>query len=309
MKNLIIFLLIVLTQISCKTKSYIKYQNRINEAEFAFFNEDYEAASNHYKNAFKKVRIPFEDDIYFYAVSLWQVGDKDESIKLLDTLIDTRFALTQSGYFENMNAELRDSILKRNDPIVDSIRKVRSNNPTKKILDSIFQLDISVRKTVLEYIKEYPNDTLGIDQQWENILIQDSLNLMVIDSLNFIGGVHFPSHPYIVGYLLIHQTEWVSQNKRKLNKAIKDGRLFPVYYACPIDYNLVKQGDTAVYYGQWSQLLDGVSPEEVFKRSIKLGISPYYNKYIRIPKKKGLKPKEHLYFEYYRQHKEQFDCY
>lgn len=307
MKFLICFFLILFT--SCKSSNYIKYHNIVNEAEYSFYHEDYSTSTDLYGKAFRKVNIPFENDTYFFAASAWLSGNNKLAIQLLDTSTYTEYALNRSGYFDEMSATLKDSILKKNILYTDSVNIVRQNNPLCQALDSVFKLDQESRSIAKAFERDFPEDTLGIEQYWRQVSSFDSLNLIFIQSINFAGGVRFPARNEIVGYLLIHQTEWVSENKKVLKKAIKDGRLSPVYYARPFDYQMIKSGNDCIYYGQWGNSLDCVSPEEVFKRSVKLGISPYYSKYVRLPKKRGIIPTEHYYYKYYESKKDSFNCY
>jgi len=297
---------------SCAQSNYIRYHNYVNEAEYSFFNQAFEEASELYTKAFQKVDVPFEDDIYFYAVSLWQVGRHDESIQLLEMHPLANYALMNSGYFEGMDSELRESILQVNEGYVDSVLNIKLNDPITKALDSVLKLDAQVRRDWREYKLDFPEDTNGINILEEAIQIQDEASFRFLDSIGFLdfSGAKFPENSGMIGMLLIHRTKWVSENRRVLKKAIKKGQLAPVYYARPYDYHLVIAGDTLTSYGQWGCQLPEGTPEQVFKRSVRMGVSPYYVKYIRLPKKKGVQPEfHHIYYGYYRKRKGSFSCY
>ncbi|MCH2229657.1 MAG: hypothetical protein MK105_04870 [Crocinitomicaceae bacterium] len=304
MKFAIIIILFTSILLSCKTNGYIRYHNRINEAEFSFFNGDYNSALKHYQNAFHKVHKPFENDLYYYAVCLWEVKDYNTAIKTLDTLTKTNFALTKSGFFQGINSELKDSILKANSIFVDSINNSRINHPLRISLDSVFNLDIELRNKLYNSL-----DSIQTKELWKQIHTQDSNNLEYIKSINFVGGVHLPCNPRKVGELLIHQLDWVNNNKKTLKKAIKDGRLSPVHYASSYDYSMVHLGSDKVYYGQWSELIQGQRPKKIFNRSIRIGVSPYFKKDVNLPKKKGMEPLKLSNYEYYSKRKNHFNCY
>ena len=312
MKKIIFFLILLIFIVSCKTNNYLKYHRYVNEAEYSFFNEDYQTASKLYGKAFQKVPVPFEEHMYFYAASLWETGDHVTSIQLLDTMYGVEWTLTKSGFFQGMDSLVRNEVIRKNKEKMVGIDARRNHHPLLAVFDTIEKRD---QKPRLEYNQNYhiyALDTVKCEQIMREIALIDSLNLLTIDSLiqihGFIGGVHFPSNPRIMHLTMLHQLEWVYENKKLFKKAIKQGRLLPVDYAISYDKALLNMGDTVTYYGQFSNKIFGVDPKNIFKRSVKMGISPYYLKWVRLPKIKGYELKKHPYYDQYAERKKKFNC-
>lgn len=309
-----VYILMLFSFYSCKTSNYIQYHRIINEAEYSYFNSDYKNAAQLYQKAFQKVKKPFESDMYYCSVSLWEVGEHDKSIALLDTLMGVEWALTKSGYFQGIDSLKMKEIIKRNKEKLAIIERRRDSNPLLVVFESINEKDQKVRKNWKEIVNNNPNDSIAVGQAWREVEIIDSLNLLTVDSLikihGFIGGVHFPAYPKIMHLTIIHQLEWVYKNPRLFKKAIKQGRLSPEEYAIAYDKSLlIYVGDTVVRYGQFTSKLEGVKPEKLFKQAKKIGVSPYFNEWVVYPRRKGGQPKKHLYYEYYKGRKNRFSCY
>ncbi len=313
---------------SCKSSNYIKYHNIVNEAEYAFYNEDYLTASKLYGKAFKKVKIPFENDMFFYSASLWEIGEQKKSLKLLDTIGPLDAYLNKTGFFEKMDPTIKSSLLTSNQLKVDKIDSIRLSNPLIPILDSLQERDQFFRSQKSVILQNFPDDSIMLVNINRKIKIQDSLNLIVIDSLfkihGFIGGLYFPTYPQVMRVYMLHNPEWVLNNPELFYDAIKTGRLWPGDYACAYDKAVMNYKtyaskeeferyrfpqDTLEKYGQFDRKNCKVSPETVFSESTKIGVSPYFQDNVSFPKKKDKTPEKHLYYEYYEKHKKDFRCY
>ncbi|MCC7454917.1 MAG: hypothetical protein IT222_12175 [Crocinitomix sp.] len=314
MKIIFTFFIVVLVLVSCKTNNYLKYHRIVNEAEYSFFNEDYQTASELFEKAFKKVPIPFENDMHYLSASLWEIGEFERSVALLDTLHGVEYALTKSGFYQGMDSITRNEIIQNNKEKIAVIDRRRANNPIVDVLVAVNKRDLVARSHWQEIVNDNPNDSLLSKQAWSEVDRVDSINLLVIDSLfeihGFIGGVFYPANLIIMHISLLHQLEWVYNNPKLFKKAIKQGRLVPCYYAIAYDKAMLYyKNDTIVQYGQFSTKLNGVSPEEVFKAASKIGVSPYFEEWVHFPREKGRQPKKHFYYEYYAAKKDRFNCY
>src|SRR5574343_46214 len=313
---------------SCKSSNYIKYHNIVNEAEYAFYNEDYITASKLYGKAFKKVKTPFEHDMFFYSASLWEIGEQKKSLMLLDTIGPLDAYLNKTGFFENMDPTIKSNLLASNKLKVDKIDSIRLSNPLIPILDSLTDKDHFYRRQKILILQNSPVDSLLLQLINRQIKIQDSLNLIVIDSLikvhGFIGGLNFPTYPQVMRVFMLHNTEWVLNNPKLFYDAINTGRLWPGDYACAYDKAVMNYKtyaskeeferykfpqDTLERYGQFNSDTCNVSPETVFYESTKIGVSPYFQDNVPFTKKKGKTPEKHLYYEYYKKRKKDFRCY
>jgi len=326
------YLLVILTFSfllnSCKSSNYIKYHNIVNEAEYSFYKEDYITASQLYRKAFKKVRIPFENDMFFYSASLWEIGEQKLSLELLDTIGPLDAYLNKTGFFENMDPTLKSDLLASNKIKVDRIDSIRLSNPLIPILDSLTEKDQFYRHQYYEFKQNFPDDTILLQNINRKIKIQDSLNLIFIDSLfkihGFIGGLNFPTFPQVMIVFMLHNPEWVLNNPKLFHDAINTGKLWPGDYACAYDKAVINYKtyaskeeferykfpqDTLERYGQFDSNNCKVSPETVFHESTKIGVSPYFRDSVSFTKKKGKTPQKHLYYEYYEKRKKDFRCY
>lgn len=312
MKKLFILSVLVLLY-SCKTSNYIKYHRIINEAEYSFYNEDYQTAAQLYGKAFNKVKIPIEADMYFYAASLWEIGEQAQSMALMDTMLYLEWKLTKTGFFQGMDSLTMRELIQKNEAKVAVINQRRDNEPLLIVFDSINERDQKPRRNINEVLANYPMDTLKIWQAGREVAKADSINQLTVDSLikqhGFIGGVHFPANPQIMHLFLMHSLEWVYHNPRLFRKAIRQGRLLPQDFAVPYDKSLLwYKGEETVRYGQFTNKLQGVSPEKVFKEARKIGISPYFIE-LNNPQKRGRQPEKHFYYEYYKERKDRFRCF
>jgi tetratricopeptide (TPR) repeat protein len=313
MKNALLILITAVALTSCKTNNYLKYHRIVNEAEYSYFNEDYQTASELFEKAFKKVPVPFEVDIEFYSKALWEIGEYEKSISLLDTIGLSEIALTKMGFYKGMDSLTQQKLIQTSNERTVRIKQELSENPICAIFDSLDKRDQEARLHWQEIAENYPNDSIKKNLAWAEVDNADSLNLLVVDSLfeihGFIGGVYFPYDPLIMHLTMTHQVDWVQANSRLFKRAIKQGRLTPVVYARAFDKGLLCNGDSVVCYGQYTDKLSGVSEVEVYLASSKIGVSPYFEEYVHYPNTKGRQPKKHVYYEYYAAQKDRFNCF
>ncbi len=313
MKKLIQITCVLLLLYSCKTQNYIKYHQIINEAEYSFYHGDYIAASKLYKKGFNKVKTPFEIDTYLYSASLWEIGEHDKSIALLDTVRGLEWALPKSGYFQGMDSITMKELISANKIKLNAIEKKRDSSKYITIMDSLWQIDQLARNTYNKYKSEFPYDTINLTLEWRKVDVCDSLNIEFLDSLiqkdGFIGGIKMPENPYIFGRFFIHHYDYVLSHKKEFIKAIKRGEVLPTEYATAYDKGIWFYKSPIDYYGCFQKNLDGVTPDIAFKRCEKIGLSPYYIKNVQLPRKKGNQPILHPNFDYYESRKSSFSCY
>jgi tetratricopeptide (TPR) repeat protein len=313
MKFIVSIIIITVALVSCKTNNYLTYHRIVNEAEYSFFNDDYQTASELFAKAFKKVPVPFESDIYYYSKALWEIGEYQHSISLLDTLGLSEAALTKVGFYKGMDSLTQQKLIQTDKEIAVRIKQEIAENPICAIFDAIDKRDQAARRHYQEIVDSHPNDSIKRNLAWKEVEMVDSLNLLVIDSLfeihGFIGGIYTEYNPLMINLTMLHQLEWVYNNPRIFKKAIKQGRLLPRDYAIAYDKAMLSRGDTTVRYGQFNTKLNGVSPEEVFKEANKIGVSPYFEEWVHFPNTKGRQPHKHLYYDYYKTHKDRFSCY
>jgi tetratricopeptide (TPR) repeat protein len=314
MKFIVSIIIVTLALASCKTNNYLKYHRIVNEAEYSFFNEDYKTASELYTKAFKKVPTPFEDDMYYLSASLWEIGEFDQSIALLDTLPDLESKLTESGFYQGMDPALHRDLILKNWKRRTLIIERYANDPLIAVMDSVVKRDLKARDDYFGLINAGESDSLTIEAALQEFKATNARNLTTIDSLfsihGYLGGVYYPRSILFNLTVLSLKTDWVYNHPDQAKKAIKQGRLLPGLYANAYDRAMLYYTkDTLVRYGQYTSYLNGVSPEEVFEDAKKIGVSPYFDETIHFPTKKGRQPQKHLYYDYYKTHKDRFNCY
>jgi tetratricopeptide (TPR) repeat protein len=123
MKFIVSIIIITVALASCKTNNYLTYHRIVNEAEYSFFNEDYQTASELFEKAFKKVPVPFENDIYYYSKALWEIGEYQHSISLLDTLGLSEAALTKVGFYKGMDSLTQQKLIQTDKEIAVRIKQ------------------------------------------------------------------------------------------------------------------------------------------------------------------------------------------
>jgi tetratricopeptide (TPR) repeat protein len=314
MKFIVPIIIVTVALASCKTNNYLKYHRIVNEAEYSFFNGDYQTASELYTQAFKKVPTPFEDDMYYLSAALWEIGEFDKSIALLDTMPNLESKLTESGFYQGMDPVVRRDLLLKNWKRRDLIKERVANDPLLAIMDSVVKRDVKARDTYFGLVNAGESDSLTIQAALQEFKAANARNLFTIDSLfsihGYIGGVHYPTSVLFNMTVMSLKANWVYNHPNEAKQLIKQGRLLPSIYAHTYDMSkLYHERDSVVRYGQYTSLLNGISPEEVFKEANKIGVSPYFNELIRFPTAKGRQPEKHPYYDYYKTHKDLFNCY
>jgi hypothetical protein len=314
MRNILLILMTLLILTACKTNNYLTYHRIVNEAEYSFFNGDYKTASELFAKAFDKVQTPFEIDMYYLSASLWEIGEFDKSIALLDTMEGLQWKLTESGFYQGMDPVVRRDLLLKNWKRRELIKERLANDPLLVIMESVVKRDQKARDTYFGLVNADESDSVTIQAALLDFKAANARNLFTIDSLfsihGYIGGVHYPTSVLFNMTVMSLKANWVYNHPNEAKQLIKQGRLLPSIYAHTYDMSkLYHEKDSVVRYGQYTSLLNGISPEEVFKEANKIGVSPYFNELIRFPTAKGRQPEKHPYYDYYKTHKDLFNCY
>lgn len=299
--------------IGCKSNNYINYYQYSNEANYYFYDSQYDHARNIYEKGFARVPVPLERDLMFYSICLWETGERTRAINILDTNYYTGVALNPSHYFSDMDSTLKNEIIHKNGVFIK--RKMDSFNTSKKykIVDSLDKVDRHVRERLSRALKNPTVDSLRIHQLFDSLSITSLKIYPILDSLfkheGYLGGVNW-FYSRQLYFLLIHSPEWwYEENKQFLYKELKRGHILPIDYARCLDRIKYIGNGNPSYYWQWgyNPERDSLNPDKFFRRQNSIGLSPYFF-YSDLTPPKGEMPKCTPFYEIYRQQKDNYNC-
>ena len=301
---------------SCKNTGYLRYYNTVNEAHYYFYNQELDTAKLYFEKAFKKVKLPYEKDLFMYSVCLWEGNNKSKAIEILDTNRFAIFGINKGGYIQEISDSLKTCIEQKNSIFIQKKWDRFYSAPLYLKIQEIKKEDQRIRRRIVEYLNIGMNheDSLAYHFYQDSLRFIDSTNFVKLDSVflefGFLGGVNWSSGLNDLHGLMLHAPEsWLNKNQKFLFKELKRGHILPVVYGATIDrifYTL--KNEPGYYYQYIGAIIDtSVAPDVIFERQQSIGASPYFIYDDRLVKK-GETPKTTKYYEYYKKRKSSFSC-
>ena len=265
----------------------------------------------YFEKAFRKVPIAFDRDLIYYSICLWEDGEKEKAIKILDTNIFTSNVLAPNHAFLDMPDSLKLIIKARNVDFLDKKWNEFSNTFLYKLVDSLDGEDRRIRDKCSELNDDFKNDSTEIEKCLDSMEVIDDYNLRALDSIfeinGYLGGINWIDTRQL-RYIMIHSNEdWLLKNKNFFLSEIKRGHMLPVEFAVPMDRFLYNSKNLPEFYGQYLKEIGSISAEEYFEHCNSIGLSPYFI-YSDMLSKASTLPKTTPFYEYYKERKKSFNC-
>lgn len=286
------------------SQKYVSFRNALNEANFWFYEQQFDSAKFYYEKAEKFNLKFFPEEIHTYSRTLWEVGEKERSISFLienDGLKD--FFLKDTTYYKGLSFERRQEISLK-------LKRVELDLLTKRMpfYDSLHKLDQKDRLIIVGTNR----NSKAYDSLAKIINYQDSLNWIA-----FIKEIKFNGYPggYIMapigpGSILIHtgHKRLLSDYALLLNE-IEAGRMSTYDFSLAIDRFFVMNNNQSMYNMYMGKEEDEVpSPIMIFVNRCMIGMSPYYDIYIPKLYPRGKTPPKSKLYEYYKRNKALYNC-
>lgn len=305
MPNRICLLIVFCINSICYAQNYIQFRNCLNEASYWFYEEKFDSALVYFEKAEEFDYLFYPKDAHLYSRVLWELGENKKSIRVLRKGgIDSWFK-KDTTYYLGMDAIDRKKILKK----IPSSEKMMP--PNKSFFDTIVKND-------QKYRQELKNLNITDSVQYEivraKMLKQDVLNremlISYISEYGFPGG-YFHTDP-IITVLLLHATpDWYFENYGLLLNEIKAGRMNPRDFAFGFEraYNDKNCESNSIYYVYENPKISAkMNPELVFINRCLIGLDPYFDNPNNFLYKRGESPKKSIFYTYYSEKKEYFNC-
>ena len=298
---------------SCKAliaQNHISFRNTLNEANFWFYEANYDSARVYYEKAEKFNLAFYPEEVHLYSRSLWELGNKKRSIKILKKGGFEEFFLGDTTFYLGLNPDNRRKISSK-------LKSVETDLLCKNIdfYDSLHKQDQKYRKLV----NQYPDRSKQSDSIWKLMRYHDSLNFHSL--LNEIKINGYPSgytiSPIEPRMVMLHALpNWLINSYHIFQKEIEAGRMSFYDFSQAMDRCFMTKGvdieidERSKPYNSYFPLsVDEIySPSLVFVNRCLIGMSPYYDIYIPSMYKRGTTPPKSKLYEYYKRSKENFNC-
>lgn len=304
MKKLVLSFL--LSSISIlNAQNYVGFRNTLNEGNFWFYEQQFDSALVYFSKAEKYNLDFFVEEAHLFSRTLWELGYRKKSIKVLLKWGFSDFFVNDTTYYNGLNKSGRLKISRK----LKSVEKdlLYSN---MDFFDDLHKKDQMYRQVILQY----PVNSFKHDSIRDLMVFQDSLNFLdLIDEIKrhgYPGG--YIMAPIGPGAILIHsKPEWLLKYSYLFQKEIEAGRMSFHDYSKAFDRGLSKRGDSRfkpynAYFPTNDETI--ISPLLVFYNRCLIGMSPYYDIYLPRVYRRGTTPQKSAFYDYYKTRKENFNC-
>lgn len=304
MKKLVLSFL--LSSISIlNAQNYVGFRNTLNEGNFWFYEQQFDSALVYFSKAEKYNLDFFAEEAHLFSRTLWELGYRKKSIKVLLKWGFSDFFVNDTTYYVGLSSIERYNIVKKLKSVEE---KLLYKNMS--FFDDLREKDQMYRRIVLQYPK-------GSKQR-------DSIDLLMIyqDSLNFLelvkeikingypgGYVLAPVGP---GVIMLHaKRDWLLNYSHIFQIEIEKGRMSLHDYSKAFDRCFMSDGnDFSKVYNAYFPTSDTtmLSPYIIFFNRCLIGMSPYYDIYIPRSYRRGITPPKSAFYEFYKKNKKYFSC-
>lgn len=299
----ILILFFLFRAIYSYSQDYISFRNTLNEGNFWFYEQKFDSALIYYKKAENYKLNFFPEEIHLYSRTLWELGFRKKSIKVLLNGGLKDFFLKDTTYYKGLEPIQRNKIASKLKKV--ELDLLSSNMP---FYDSLHIKDQMYRKVILKF----PEGSIQADSIKSLMNYQDSLNFFAfldeIKSNGYPGG--YTMAPVGPGIVLLHaNTEWLLNNYSVFLKEIEEGRISYFDFTRAIDRMFVNDEKQRPYNSYLPLEENEVgSPILVFVNRCSIGMSPYYDVYIPRLYPRGKTPPKSKLYDFYKRSKQNFNC-
>lgn len=276
------------------------YKAKVKEAWKLYENKEYEKSATTYYEAFSALGgKAYPNDRYNAACSYALAGEPDSALKHLSSI-------ARKANYSNLSHITTDSDLnslkndKRWDEIIAQVTANKEEKekdlekPLVEMLDSIYELDQSLRRVVNDLTKEFGFKSDTVRGVWKKIQYQDSINekaiTQLIDERGWLGSDVIGGRGSSTLFLVIQHAPLETQLKYLpiMREAVKNKKASGSSLALLEDRVNLKTGKKQIYGSQIGTLPDGSQyvqaledPMNVDKRRAEVGLGPL-NDYTQI---------------------------
>ncbi len=259
--------------------NYIEYYKYANEAEYFFYENQFDTAVYYYEKAFKIVSVHYGIHRYRCAKALWKTGQRKKATKMLKQggpiILFERDSLWFNGMSEKERQEVVKAMTKNNKISRDDFAYYDF------FADSIMVHDQASRN-LIDSLKT-AGDTAALEITWKLMEMQDSLNgIRLIDFIRkngFPGGIAGGWNQRMLTLFMHMNHDWYFKNFDLLKDEIKKGNLEPWIFAMGFDRAMAIAGYPIWFNISTSSKYNVPHEFQVFQNCISMGVSPYYNYY------------------------------
>lgn len=295
-------LILLFKAIDSFSQDYISFRNTLNEANYWFYEGNYDSAMVYYSKA-EKFKLPFyPEEVHLFSRNLWELGDRKKSIKVLKSGGLSNFFIRDTTYYKGLGYNKRIKISSR-------LRLEEENLLPKNMTfyENLHEQDQMYRRILFNYREGSKQFDSIANLMYE----QDSLNFIVlmneIKSVGFPGGYKItPIGPMSV--LLHANKDWLINSYSIFLKELAEGRMNCISFAQAIDRHFVSNQQEP--YNSYLSLDESEvdSPILVFVNRCSIGMSPYYDVCYPRLYPRGMTPPKSKLYEYYKRSKQNFNC-
>lgn len=291
-KAILIFFLILTTNIIFGQAIPKEYSEKVKTAESLYNAKDFKNSANNYSEAFKSNGWKASPNDRYNAACSWALASVSDSAFSQLGRVATKYTnydhITTDTDLNSLHTDARWK------PLIEKIKhnkekaEANLNKSLVASLDKIYTDDQKYRKEIDGIEKKYGPDSKEINDQWKIINEKDSLNLIevkkILDTYGWAG-------PDVVGgrgsttlFLVIQHADQATQEKYlpMMREAVKNGKAQGSSLALLEDRVALRQGKKQIYGSQIgrdkktnayyvSPLED---PDNVDKRRAEVGLPP-----------------------------------
>tara|TARA_R110002072_G_scaffold302650_1_gene487072 strand:+ start:117 stop:1040 length:924 start_codon:yes stop_codon:yes gene_type:complete len=283
-------------------QDYISFRNTLNEGNYWFYESEFDSALVYYNKA-EKFKLPFyPEEVHLFSRTLWELGDKKKSIKVLKSGGLKDFFLRDTTFYQGMSRGKR----------MKFASKLKLSEIDLLCDDIDFYDDIEQKDQMYRIImRKLPSDSEQFDLLETKMVFQDSLNFIAlikqIKKNGYPGGYRMA--PIGPGVVMLHaKKQWFLDYYYVFMREIEAGRMSYYDFSKALDRKLEKK-DRQKPYNSYLPLEEAEvkSPALVFINRCSIGMSPYYDVYIPRLYPRGRTPLKSKLYEYYKREKKNFN--
>ncbi len=303
MNKVFVFFVLVYFNLNSHSQDYVSFRNVLNEANYWFYESEFDSAIYYYSKAEKFNLQFFPEEVHLFSRCLWEKGEEKKSLEVLKSGGLKDFFLRDTTYYYGLSSKKRLEFSEQLELLeIDLLSE-----------DMDFFKDLEIKDQMYRKILfNYAESSEQFDSIVKKMEYQDSINfLSLIDQIKrkgYPGGYEIA--PIGPGIVLLHaKTQWLLDYYHIFIEEIQAGRMNYFDFSRAIDRALEIKGIQKVYnYYLPKGEEDIISPTLVFINRCSIGMSPYYDIYLPRLYPRGMTPPKSKLYEFYKRKKQNFNC-